>query len=456
MPDILDKGIAFIRGLYNKLESKGAVWGKSTAGWTIIILLSFIIIFILNILTPLSADDFGYLYVHAEDVRVTSLSDVIHSQINHYYLWGGRSVVHFIAQSLLLLPSVIIDLLNSLIYLGYIFLMYFHIVGRGKHSVSIFVIINLAVWFVMPAYGDTILWTTGSANYLWGTTIILILLLPFRLYSGSRISNRYKKLFQCVGLFIFGILAGWTNENTAAGMLIIVILFIFYYRSNNWGIPLWSIFGLLGGIAGYLIMILAPGNIIRAGDAEIVSPFLFLYRLFTYTSTLFINYGALNILYVLLLILFWHFSKTLRSGILKVSIIYFIAFIIAIYAMLFSPSFPSRAWFGPLTFNIIAIGIVFYYLNYGHIFIRQIKFAVILMAVIIFSFSFYNAIKDIYGFYRISEQRELQVEEAKRQGMDSVEFERFRAKTKFTHTEEPRANFMMRGYYGIDVYFKEE
>jgi len=455
-PDIFDNVLNSFRRFYDKMEAKGAVWSKSSTGWIIVVSFCFLIIFILNVLTPLSADDFGYLYIHAENVRVSSLSDVFHSQVNHYYLWGGRSVVHFIAQSILLLPNIAIDLLNSLVYLAFIFLIYFHIIGRGKHSLSLFVLINLAVWIIQPAYGDTILWTTGSANYLWGTAIVLALLLPFRFYTGKSDSGLYVGLFKCIGMFVGGVLAGWTNENTAAAMLVIIILFFFYYKSNGWKIPVWGILGILGSIIGYSIMIMAPGNIVRAGDAVIVSAFLILYRLFNYTLTLFSSYGALTIFYLLFLILSWHFRKSSKSGILKVSLIYFVAFLAAIYAMLFSPSFPSRAWFGPLTFFIIAIGIVFYNLNCQYKFIRQIKAGILMIAIIMFFFSFYEGVRDIYSFYRISQQREIEVEEAKNQGMGSYEFERFSAKTKFTHTEEPRSNFMMKGYYGIDIYFKEE
>ncbi len=453
--NIFDKALVFIQNVYNKQERWGSRFGKSYFGWGFVILVCFCIIFILNYLTPLAADDFGYLYIHAEDIKVTSVSDIVRSQINHYYLWGGRSVVHFIAQALLLLPPVLIDIFNSLVYLAYVFLIYFHIVGRGKHSISLFVLINLVIWLMFPAYGDTILWTTGSANYLWGTAIVLLLLLPYRLYQG-RTMKLGKQILASLCLFVGGVLAGWTNENTAAAMLLAILLFGIYYRSKGWKIPVWGIAGLLGGLVGYIIMIAAPGNMVRAGDAVIASTFLVAYRFFNYTLTLFSNYGVFNLFYLIFLVLFWHFSKSSRTELLKSTLIYFVVFLAAIYSMLFSPSFPSRAWFGPLTFNVIACGIVFYNLGSNHRFIRQIRSAILLVLFVMFSFSFYDAIRDIYDFYKISESREIMVKDAKRKGLKVCEFERYKAKTKFTHTEEPTSNFMMKGYYGLDIKFKEE
>ena len=50
----------------------------------------------LNIITPLSGDDLIYQTIYGTGTRIRSFHDIIQSQINHYRMWGGRSVVHFI------------------------------------------------------------------------------------------------------------------------------------------------------------------------------------------------------------------------------------------------------------------------------------------------------------------------------------------------------------------------
>ena len=154
-----DRCIAFIGQAYDRLDAKADALSKRQGVkyicWILVVLFFFTILFILNVLTPMIADDFGYLVVYRENTPIDSLSDIIRSQYNHYLLWGGRSVVHFIAQVLLQLPSLVTDLLNTFVYLLYIYLIYIHIKGYGSHSLTLFILANFAVWFVQPAFGDT-------------------------------------------------------------------------------------------------------------------------------------------------------------------------------------------------------------------------------------------------------------------------------------------------------------
>ena len=73
---------------------------KRSLLWILTVSICFSVLLVLNILTPLISDDFAYLFIYGENVRVTSVGDIIQSQINHYYQWGGRSIAHFIAQVL--------------------------------------------------------------------------------------------------------------------------------------------------------------------------------------------------------------------------------------------------------------------------------------------------------------------------------------------------------------------
>lgn len=261
--NMYDRCADSVCGLFTKVDS--LVYNlnnnkpKKCLCWAVIILFWFSILLILNFLTPLIADDFCYLFIYNRpeliNEKISGLGDILQSQVNHYYLWGGRSVVHFIAQALLLLPSFVIDLLNTIMYMVYVYLIYMMIKGRGKHSLSLFLLINLAVWLIQPAYGDTILWVTGSANYLWGTTMVLAFLLPYRLYDGPLNESRLQSGIKAILFFLYGILAGWTNENTAAAMLIISLVYIISYSANKYKMPMWAIGGFIGAIIGYSVMI---------------------------------------------------------------------------------------------------------------------------------------------------------------------------------------------------------
>lgn len=450
-----ERTLTSLKGMYMKTEhvidriSDSKL--KKSFLWTLTVLFCLSALLFLNILTPLISDDFAYLFIYGENIRVASIGDIVQSQINHYYQWGGRSVAHFIAQALLLLPAYFADVLNTLVYLGYALLIYFHVTGRGKGSLSLFIFINLAIWFMQPVFGDTVLWLTGSANYLWCTFIILLFLLPYRFYKGGEL-NVAGKILASTGLFLFGIIAGWTNENTAGAMILIIVFFFIYYRSRKWKIPVWAVWGLLGGIIGYVVLILAPGNFERAGESAFGFSVI-AYRLFNCTLTFFFYSGTLILSCLLIYILYYRFPGGERNDKLKLSIIYSIAAIAAVYAMLFSPTFPRRALFGVVTFLIVGAGILYYNLDFSQKFLRQLRLSAITIGFVSFIFTFYLAAKDINAFRNITEEREIKIEEAKRKGVTSCEFERYEGST-YIHGEDPFSEELMTRHYGIKIFLK--
>ncbi|MBK5719501.1 hypothetical protein JGH11_01315 [Dysgonomonas sp. Marseille-P4677] len=450
--DLFSHILSFVRVICRKidvLEEKVSRRGlKNKLLWVFIALSCFLLVLLLNVLTPLISDDFAYLFIYGDDARISTIGDIVQSQINHYYMWGGRSIVHFIAQVLLLLPSCITDVLNSLIYVIYTFLIYYHIRGRGENSISLFVLINLSIWFMQPVFGDTILWITGAANYLWGTFFILLFLLPYRLYEGKEL-NPFRQISFSVLLFIFGIIAGWTNENTAGAMILIVILFFLCYRSSRWYVPIWGVLGLIGAVVGYAVMILAPGNFERAGSSP-MSLYLMGYRLFNCTLTFFYYCGPLIMTSFVVYVLYSRFYREDRSGQLKLSMIYSIAAIAAVYAMLLAPTFPRRALFGVITYLIIGAGILFYNLDFRNSFLRQMRLGIIVLGLFSFIFTYYLAAKEINRYRNIVKQREVQIEEAKVSGKKECQFERYDGNV-YIHGEDPFSAELMTRYYGITV-----
>ncbi|MFZ4356144.1 DUF6056 family protein, partial [Enterococcus gallinarum] len=65
-------------------------------------------------------------------------------------------------------------------------------------------------------------------------------------------------------MFIFGLIAGWCNENTSGGLILLTISYIFIeWKINNKKLLNWMKFGLLGEFIGFLIMLSSPGNKMR-------------------------------------------------------------------------------------------------------------------------------------------------------------------------------------------------
>ena len=91
---------------------------------TIIILVSiFIMMLVLNLLTPLIADDYSYS-LSLDGTKINSVMDVMNYQWWHYFNWGGRTIAHTLAQLFLLFPKIVFSIINPIIYISLIYLMY--------------------------------------------------------------------------------------------------------------------------------------------------------------------------------------------------------------------------------------------------------------------------------------------------------------------------------------------
>lgn len=416
----------------------------------LVLCLIFPFILFLNVKTPLIGDDFVYSFIYQTQSRLTSINDIFESQYLHYYKWGGRSVVHFITQMLLLTNnSLVIDIINSLGFIAFILTIHYHIIGKLKNSISILIISFSLTWFLQPVFAETVLWITGSSNYLWGTLIILLFLLPYRLYGNNKGCSLLKDITFSLLMLIGGIIAGWTNENTAAAMIIMIVCFILYHKYSNNKTTLWMYAGLIGAIIGYIIMIAAPGNFARA-EGTSISPFLVTYRVLNYTQR-FVNYlGLLNLGIALLMLIYIKFNSNNRKATLSYICIYFIGVFISIYIMVASPGFPARAWFGTITFNIIAFGILYNKVDSFTPLVKQAKYCFLIFCVISFMASFYDAYKDVKAINNIWEERMLIIAEKKNDKATNVVFKEYQARTKFGLGDTPYALPYMSLYYGID------
>lgn len=303
--------------------------------------------FITKYFYSVNSDDYGYSF--GVNGRLHSFIDVIEKQIQHYFTWGGRSVAHTIAQTFLLFPKILFSIANSCVYLLLIWLIYLNIKGINKKEYPIILLlIHLCLWFVVPAFGQDCLWLIGSCNYLWTTTIILLFLYLFRT------SKRNDNLFKSIGFLLLGIIAGWTNENTAFGLIVatvgILLISKFEYKEK---ITKWKISGLVGTIVGFVILIIAPGNYVRnslVNDNTFIVVKL-IGRILNDTVSMINVLKPLFILMIVLFTIYIYYKKKID----KYFYVFFSASILSVYAMVLSPTFPERAWFGIVVFMVISV-----------------------------------------------------------------------------------------------------
>ena len=285
--------------------------------------------------------------------------DIFDYQVWHYFNWGGRTVAHTLAQILLVFPKAVFNILNSFIYTALIYLIYLHgcFNKDNKNNSYMLLLIHFILWFIIPVFGQSFIWLVGSCNYLWTTVIILYFLW---LYRRNTLSEKwYNLLF----MFILGLLAGWTNENTSAGLIVILVfsLIINKVETKKFELSKTRLFGIIGTLAGFIIMICAPGNYIRS--AEFKDDTFIIIKIIKRTLDITNNLG--NIILPLLIVIIILISLKIyhKKKIEKETYTFILGGFAAIYAMVLSPTFPERAWTGAIIFFVIAIVILVYDLD---------------------------------------------------------------------------------------------
>lgn len=339
-------GLMFKKESYTQLMRYGVV--------AFVLLAWGVLFYLLNKNTYFVSDDFRYHFIYEEFMpsegieRVDSLGDIIYSMFNHYFLWGGRIVAHSLAQLFLMWGKPAFNVINTIAFGLLGLLIYLHAVPRKKLNLIVVLAIPVAIWTFTPQFGMTMLWLSGSANYLYTTLFILSFLLPYRLYRGANYSLKTLIFLKCIGMFLLGIIAGWTNENTGGAMIALAIMFVLYWIVKKYKIPYWSISGILGSFIGFALLLFAPGNFLRGdtGAQESLSDFVSIIREFTL---------ELSIILIGVALIYGVVTKIKETENYVIPSFYVIAAFLSISVMVLSPERPSRTLFGAIIFLIIGI-----------------------------------------------------------------------------------------------------
>lgn len=309
----------------------------------------FLAMLALNCLTPYVADDYTFSFSYATGERLTGLWDVLQSQWYHYFHWSGRFIIKCLAQFFTVLPKGVFDLLNAAVYAGLGLVLHRLAQGqRQRFAPVVLALIYLSLWMVSPVFGQTNLWMCGSFNYLWATFFCAAALLPYALHFHRPLSPRRWLAPACL---LGGLVAGWASENTSAGLLVALVLCVGFFLWRDKKAPLWAWLGLLGALAGFALLILAPGNYQRQdAAADPRGPLTVLAVRFITALDKLVSGGGL-VLLVLFAALFCLLAlqKPKASGLLW-PLVLFAAALGANFAMILSPVYYDRSTHGVFTF----------------------------------------------------------------------------------------------------------
>lgn len=390
-----------------------------------ILLTTFVMLYLLNKNTHFTSDDFRYHFMYesflpTENVaRITNLKDIFYSMYNHYFMWGGRITAHALVQFILIFNKNIFNIVNSLFFVGLIILIYMHCNVNKKVNVTLLIGIILSLFFFIPQFGLTVLWVSGAGNYLWCAFIILLFLLPYRVHAENS-KNEKDSIFKLIYMIPLGIVAGWTNENTGGAMILLIMLFMLFYKLNNIKIPKWAVAGFISSSIGFIFLILAPGN--NARKEHMIKKTIDLgNNILNVLGTTFTLCWGLVILLIVFVVLFSLTNKDekVKSKQLMLSTMYFICALAGIIVMVVSPQIAGRVWFGPITFIIISIFNLYPYINKD-----KYKLKIIIpVFLVLFGFKFIQDYKFAYDditktFNNINQQISTIVDEKEKGNLD--------------------------------------
>ena len=434
-----------------------------------------LLFYLLNVFTPICADDFSYVYSFATGERISSLPDIFISQYTHYFTMNGRSVLHFLAQLFLWMGKPVFNVINTFAFLGLCVLIAYLSFGSIKKIPFIWVIaIYLTLWIVTPGFGDSFLWLTGAANYLYGILFICLYLIPFRKYTSSAKTKdcpffSLKQLLLAIGYFCAGWIAGWTNENTGPALCGIVFLFLLYFKLIHRQWRLWMFTGWTGNIIGSLFVILCPAQKNRLdnyGGLASISELIV-------RATKIIYYAWQYLLPVLLFwtilaIIFWEQNHKLSHKEKQVkaapSLILGCGAMASTLAMAAAPYFPLRAWSGIVVLLLVSAGMLLAEINFSFAWMKKITAAVVSMMMVTFAFTYATAFLDIHRVYQEDNARTAYVLSEKEKGNLDITVPAIYGETRYsTYSKDGDLdmdpthwrNVQMAEYYEVNIIRKK-
>lgn len=217
----------------------------------------FLLILLLSYFCPLITDDLHFKFVWngfdartGQEVRVSSIWDILESARNYYTFSGGRVVCHTIVFALVNMNRWVYSVLNALMFVTAGILIRKHMKEKlAEKNRFTLPLIYISMFMLLPVWGDSVLWISGSVNYLWAGTAML-----WAIYLIDKDDkSRDNQLLTCIAVLI----ASATNEISGGILAIILILRLIAWGKKNTYYYYTALFCVIPGMS---LVLSAPGN----------------------------------------------------------------------------------------------------------------------------------------------------------------------------------------------------
>lgn len=428
----------------------------------VVVFFAFLAILIFNVFTPYMTDDLSY---KATVLQAESFMELLKQEYEQYMTWTGRSIGHLILRCFLSGSKSFFNFWNSFVFVLLTLLVYWNVENKKKYDVSVFLFINLLLWLFGVMFSQTVLWETGACNYLWGSTIILIhITLYRRLIKKTGQDTDKKMILWSAVLFYTGILAGWCNENTSGGGILFAILimgsyFISRKDRKDKRLKLWMVTGLSGQVIGFILMIAAPGNHIRAQfmEEEHTGIFAIVSRFQKITLAIQENFLSLLIFIMIFIIIIYLQEENWKTFFNKhlMLVIWIFVFFATCYALILTAEPMPRVYFGAGVFLIIAVVQGYVDMNETEFGIRVFKSCILSVLALVMFFTYMESGANMIRIYREYHEREVYLEKMAESGKAEVEVPMLRPGFETKYSDGYQSDLMADPEYWInDAYEK--
>ena len=251
-------------------------------------------------------------------------------------------------------------------------------------------------------------------------------------------------------------LAGWTNENTACGVLAATILLLGYRKFRKEPIGICADLCVLAQACGAAVMILAPGNFARASsyvyDSMVVEIAARLARITLYTV---VYAGVLLAALALVHALGRAMSVNMRT---MRALWFAAAALLCAYAMVASPELSDRSFTGVLALLLVSVLTLLGEIDAQSDAFAAAKLAVLPIAVLLLTYGGVQAVREVATQEAAWESQIAEIVGAAEAGEESVSVQSMKSHSRFTMDitlDKDAANWpnsTLQKIYGVRIY----
>lgn len=315
------------------------------------LLIAFVLIFLIEWYTP----------IHSDDYRYAVLGMSLDAHYHHYMTWSGRIVADLVSSALLVLDSrVFYAAMTALAVVLFCFIVVKtpqSSLKLTKSDVLLFPLIFLTYWIANPNIGETTFWIVGAANYLWTN-----------LFAAAWIYGMYRIYRQNISkvqlhMVVLSLVAGCSTESIGPFIVLLAALAVAWDLWLKKPLSASKVIYLCFALAGAMILILSPGNFVRASGVHHIwyakplferIAYHLTHRFFGHQALIWIAYAVLVLLGLVAFIC--SKRKVALDNVKTIMMWLMIATGIGTSLIMFaSPTYPDRVMNGTFMFILFAI-----------------------------------------------------------------------------------------------------